>query len=57
MFKKERLKEGLKFKKSIVVVNTGFYCFEFDNSYSWIKGKEIKYRCNIFSTMDIEYIE
>jgi hypothetical protein len=41
LFKSEK-KEGV-LDGSIEIVEKGLYMFEFDNSYSWMKGKNITY--------------
>lgn len=35
----------------------GIYMFEFDNSYSWINGKNLKYENVIYAPLEIKSID
>lgn len=45
-------KEGV-FEGSIQAIETGIYMFEFDNSYSWMKGKTIAVDFTILVPLEI----
>ena len=41
-------------KNSINAVRRGLYCFEFDNSTSWINRKQVTYENEVFSPLQIK---
>ncbi len=49
----EQEKKSGEFKSSIVAARRGIYSFEFDNSYSWINSKTVRYENVILSPLQI----
>ena len=49
----EQEKRSGEFTSSIVAAKKGIYVFEFDNSYSWINSKTIRYENLIYSPLQI----
>lgn len=46
-------KKGGEIKNCINTMKKGIYEFEFDNSYSWINGKTIRYENVVYSPLEI----
>lgn len=53
----EQEKKAGEFASSIMAARRGIYVFEFDNSYSWINSKTVRYENVIFSPLQIKSAE
>lgn len=49
----EKDKCQIQFKGNIIAIEKGIYMFEFDNSYSWMKGKNILYDTVVLTPLEI----
>lgn len=43
----------VEFKGNIIALEKGIYMFEFDNTYSWMKGKSILYDALVLTPLDL----
>ena len=48
-----REKCQIEFKGNIIAIEKGIYMFEFDNSYSWMKGKSLYYDTAVLTPLDL----
>jgi hypothetical protein len=53
----EQEKKSGEFGSSIMAARRGLYIFEFDNSYSWINSKTIRYENVVFTPLEIKSVE
>jgi hypothetical protein len=53
----EQEKKSGEFASSIMAARRGLYIFEFDNSYSWINSKTVRYENVILTPLDIKSAE
>lgn len=53
----EQEKKSGEFASSIMAARRGLYIFEFDNSYSWINSKTVRYENVILTPLEIKSAE
>lgn len=44
------------FANNLMAAKRGIYAFEFDNSYSWMKSKTVKYQIIVLSPIEVQSI-